>query len=65
MRLGFYTALTTLFSPGKVVINGESDYSTWYNRHEGPASQLIIVEAKMARHVTCDSWLALVTKVYG
>ena len=51
MHLGFETPMSIGLSQ-MVVASGEADYSIWYTSHKSQAHQLIIVEAKKARHVT-------------
>ncbi|KAE8419510.1 hypothetical protein BDV36DRAFT_294104 [Aspergillus pseudocaelatus] len=51
LHLGFETPMSITLSQ-TVVISGKADYSLWYTSHEDRAHQLIIVEAKKARHVT-------------
>lgn len=51
MRLGTDTFFLTEFPGESVKIRGEADYTIWYNSHSRQENQLIVVEAKKARHV--------------
>ncbi|KAE8165420.1 hypothetical protein BDV40DRAFT_297449 [Aspergillus tamarii] len=51
LLLGFETPMSITLSQ-MVVTSGEADYSLWYTSHNDRAHQLIVVEAKKARHVT-------------
>ncbi|KAE8312636.1 hypothetical protein BDV41DRAFT_577573 [Aspergillus transmontanensis] len=51
MHLGFETPLSSIISQ-KVILRGEADYTVWYTDHRKETNQLVIVEAKKARHVT-------------
>lgn len=52
MHMGFETPMGFTLTQDRV-LNGKSDYTIWYSEHRDPGNQLIIVEAKKARNVTC------------
>lgn len=51
MRLGAETPMSTEFPGESISIRGEADYTIWYNTHGDKENQLVVVEAKKARHV--------------
>ncbi|OOO13694.1 17 kDa surface antigen [Aspergillus oryzae] len=51
MHLGFETPLSSIISQ-RVILRGDADYTVWYTSHRKETNQLVIVEAKKARHVT-------------
>ncbi|KAE8139256.1 hypothetical protein BDV38DRAFT_243131 [Aspergillus pseudotamarii] len=52
MHLGFETSMAFTQTQDRT-LNGESGYTIWYSKHKDTENQVIIVEAKKARNVTC------------